>query len=179
MLKTATSNETQIFVSPYIDKASQLIFRGRQYKCSIGYNGAKLKKREGDGTTPVGNFLIRKILYRPDRIDRPISKLPTKALSPIDAWCDDPSHDEYNRMVKLPFSGSYELLWRKDNLYDVILVIGYNDNPARVPYGSAIFMHCSTRDYKPTKGCIALAKKTLISILPHITKKSSINIMQY
>ena len=161
MLKTATSNETQIFVSSYIDKASQLIFRGRQYKCSIGYNGAKLKKREGDG------------------IDRPISKLPTKALSPIDAWCDDPSHDEYNRMVKLPFSGSYELLWRKDNLYDVILVIGYNDNPARVPYGSAIFMHCSTRDYKPTKGCIALAKKTLISILPHITKKSSINIMQY
>ena len=179
MLKIYKSNETQLYILPYIDKTSKLLFRGREYKCSIGHNGTKLKKREGDGTTPIGNFMARQILYRPDRISKPITSLPTNALSPDDAWCDDPYRVEYNRMVKLPFSGSHELLWRKDNLYDVILVIGYNDNPARVPYGSAIFIHCSTRDYKPTKGCIALAKKTLISILPHITKKSSINIMQY
>ena len=125
---------------------------------SIGHNGTKRKKREGDGTTPIGNFMARQILYRPDRISKPITSLPTNALSPDDAWCDDPYRVEYNRMVKLPFSGSHELLWRKDNLYDVILVIGYNDNPARVPYGSAIFIHCSTRDISQQRAVLLWLK---------------------
>jgi len=179
MLKTAKNNTTQIYVTPHKGKHSELLFQDRKYTCSIGLNGAKLEKREGDGTTPVGNFIIRQILYRPDRICRPITCLPINALSPNDAWCDDPYHSEYNRMVKLPFPGSHELLWRKDNLYDVILAVGYNDNPPRAHYGSAIFIHCSTTDYTPTKGCIALASNTLVSLLPHLKKNSFVNIMQY
>ena len=86
----------------------------------------------------------------------PASGLPVRALAPDDGWCDDPAHGDYNRPVKLPFAASHEVLWRDDHLYDVIVVVGHNDEPPRAGLGSAIFIHCATADYAPTEGCIAL-----------------------
>ena len=55
--------------------------------------------------------------------------VPTQAIS------------DYNQQILLQFAGSHEELWRNDSLYDLIVVIGYNDAPALPGAGSAIFLH--------------------------------------
>ena len=154
-----------------------LRFEDGEYPCALGRGGVQTAKREGDGVTPVGAFLLRQVFYRPDRLSLPASGLPIRALARDDGWCDDPAHSDYNRLVKLPFEASHENMWREDNLYDVVVVIGHNDDPPRSGFGSAIFVHCATADYRSTLGCVALARETLIGLLPRLTPGLALRIM--
>ena len=138
---------------------------GHIYRCALGRGGIVMDKREGDGGTPVGGFALRRVLYRPDRLDAPATGLPVDAIAPEDGWCDDPAHPDYNRPVGLPFSASHEKLWRDDEVYDVILILGHNDDPPVPGKGSAIFMHVARPDYAPTEGCVALALEDLLAVL--------------
>lgn len=149
----------------------------RDYPCALGRSGIKPAKREGDGATPVGTFPLRQAFYRADRLPHPASGLPVRALTSTDGWCDDPAHGDYNRLVALPFDGSHENLWRQDNLYDVVIVVGHNDAPPHPGLGSAIFIHCATVDFAPTEGCIALDRSTLIDLLPQLTPDMALNIV--
>ena len=136
--------------------------------CALGFGGIKVLKREGDGATPTGRFAVRYALYRPDAL-RPRTALPVYAIHPNDGWCDSPFDRNYNRPVKLPYPASAERLWRSDRLYDVVVVLGYNDAPRVRNRGSAIFMHIARDGFKPTEGCIALRPKDLrrlLSMLP-------------
>jgi L,D-peptidoglycan transpeptidase YkuD (ErfK/YbiS/YcfS/YnhG family) len=90
---------------------------------------------------------------------------PTEPIAPNDAWCDDADRPEYNRMVRLPYDGHYEELWRQDGLYDLIGVLGWNDAPVQRGRGSAIFLHVARSDYASTDGCIALALPELRQLL--------------
>jgi L,D-peptidoglycan transpeptidase YkuD (ErfK/YbiS/YcfS/YnhG family) len=74
-------------------------------------------------------------------------------------------HRDYNRMVRLPHDGHCESLWRKDGLYDVIGVLGWNDAPVERKRGSAIFLHVARPNYAPTEGCIALGLADLLRVL--------------
>ena len=65
----------------------------------------------------------------------------------------------------LPHAGRCEALWRDDGLYDVIVVLGYNDDPPVPGLGSAIFFHVARPDYGPTEGCVALARDDLLAVL--------------
>ena len=125
----------------------------------------RIDKREGDGATPAGRFPLRRVLYRPDRLSAPTTPLPATPLTPDDGWCDDPADPQYNRPVQLPYAGRHEELWRADALYDVIVVVGHNDAPVISGMGSAIFMHLAAADYRPTQGCVALARHDLLNIL--------------
>jgi L,D-peptidoglycan transpeptidase YkuD (ErfK/YbiS/YcfS/YnhG family) len=87
-------------------------------------------------------------------------------------WCDDPASPAYNRLVKLPFSGSHEEMWRADGLYDLVIVLGYNLSPRRKHRGSAIFLHCARDGFPPTAGCIALRLGDLRRLLPRLSKKT-------
>jgi L,D-peptidoglycan transpeptidase YkuD (ErfK/YbiS/YcfS/YnhG family) len=146
---------------------SQLEFAGKSYNCSLGSGGVVVAdaKREGDGATPSGNWPIRKVWYRPDRINLPALNLPTQAIEPDDGWCDGPDDPSYNQHVKLPYPASHEILWREDNIYDIIVELGFNDDPAVPGKGSAIFMHVARPGYSPTLGCIGLAQDDLLAIL--------------
>jgi len=143
----------------------QLTFQGRIYPCVLGRSGIVADKHEGDGGTPVGCFPLRRLLYRPDRLARPETALPVQAISPDDGWCDDPSHADYNRPVRLPHPASCEQLWREDHLYDLVVVLGHNDDPPIPGLGSAIFMHLARPDREPTQGCIALDCENLLELL--------------
>ncbi len=154
-----------------------LRFEDREFPCALGHNGVRTAKREGDGATPIGTFVLRRVFYRPDRLAQPTSGLPVRALTPGDGWCDDPGHGDYNRLITLPFEGSHEALWREDNFYDVIVAIGYNDDPPRASLGSAIFIHCAARDLAPTHGCVALACNDLLELLPRLAPDLSLQIM--
>jgi len=135
------------------------------WRCAIGPAGASSNKREGDGATPVGRFPLRRLLYRPDRLERPATALPTAPLSPLDGWCDDPADALYNRLVRLPYPARHERLWREDRLYDLLVVVGHNDDPVVPGAGSAVFLHVAGPDYSPTGGCVALATGDLLAFL--------------
>ncbi len=143
----------------------RLSWLGNAYRCALGRAGLTNSKREGDGATPIGKFALRRVYFRPDRLGPVATDLPVAELRPDDGWCDDPADAAYNRLVKLPFPASHEMLWRDDGLYDVIVELGYNDTPVVAGMGSAIFMHVARSDYGPTEGCVALQRGHLLSIL--------------
>lgn len=126
---------------------------------------AATEKREGDGASPIGVWPLRYVLYRPDRGPAPKTALPVRPIARDDGWCDDPAHPDYNRPVKRPFAASHEALWREDGLYDIVVVLGHNDDPPVAPLGSAIFLHLAKPDYAPTEGCIALSRPDMEAVL--------------
>ena len=155
---------------------------GSTYTCAIGRSGFLRDKREGDGSTPVGTFYLKKVYYRPDRLPNnlsaPETNLPVQALTSLDGWCDDPADTAYNQMVTLPFTASHEKMWRDDGLYDVVVEISHNDDPPIPGAGSAVFIHVAKPGYAPTEGCVALAKPDLLEILKSASKDSQIVIQQ-
>ncbi len=142
-----------------------LTLGGLRHRVAFGRGGVRVHKQEGDGATPAGLLPLRRILYRADRVARPRTAVPTMPLAPHDGWCDDPSHADYNRPVRLPHEGRHEALWRTDSMYDVIGVLGWNDRPVVRGMGSAIFLHAARPDFAPTEGCIALALPDLCMFL--------------
>jgi L,D-peptidoglycan transpeptidase YkuD (ErfK/YbiS/YcfS/YnhG family) len=142
-----------------------LRFRALTFRCALGKGGVKADKREGDGATPAGVWPLRQVLYRADRLAPPVCAFPVQALTPQDGWCDDPSHPDYNHFVLLPHPARCERLWREDAVYDLIVPLGYNDQPVVPGRGSAIFLHVAHADFRPTEGCVALAKDDLVGLL--------------
>lgn len=133
--------------------------------CALGRSGITRSKREGDGATPAGIWPLRKVLYRPDRVERPETALAVHTISMGDGWCDAPADPQYNRAIQLPYGASAEALWRADTLYDIVVVLGYNDDPPRPGLGSAIFFHLATPEFGPTEGCVAIARLAMIRLL--------------
>jgi L,D-peptidoglycan transpeptidase YkuD (ErfK/YbiS/YcfS/YnhG family) len=164
-------------------KAGNLEYRGgRLYwsagnaAAAVGRSGIKADKHEGDGATPAGTYPLVSILYRPDRIAAPLSGLPVKPLAPSDGWVDDPADANYNRPVSLPYPASAEQMWREDDLYDALVVVGYNMEPVVPVAGSAIFLHTATPDFAPTAGCVAVEREILLGLLPLLGPGSEITI---
>jgi L,D-peptidoglycan transpeptidase YkuD (ErfK/YbiS/YcfS/YnhG family) len=137
-------------------------------RCAVGVNGIGEKLREGDGLTPVGRWPLRRVLYRPDRIKPPRTQLPLAEIDTDDAWCDVPGDPNYNRPVKLPYASLDEKLWREDSLYDLIVVVGFNDSPVVPGKGSAIFLHLARPDYGPTQGCLGLSREDLLEAVAQL-----------
>jgi len=166
-----------------VNKNGVLTWRDQSYKCSLGKAGVLEAKREGDGCTPVGIFPLRQVFYRPDRLNEPSTSLPKSPLSKLSCWSDDIGDANYNRLVANSTLGRKEHLWRKDHLYDIIVVIGYNDSPPKKGYGSAIFIHCANIEksgkYSATEGCVALSRDDLLEILETASPQTMIEILNY
>lgn len=147
--------------------AEGVIRLGREaWRCVLGKGGVRGDKREGDGATPAGRLALRRVLYRADRLAPPAAcRVPVEPLAQADGWCDDPTHRDYNRRVALPHPARHERLWREDPIYDLIGVLGWNDDPVERGRGSAIFLHLARPDGAPTEGCIALAERDLRALL--------------
>jgi L,D-peptidoglycan transpeptidase YkuD (ErfK/YbiS/YcfS/YnhG family) len=143
----------------------ELAVGDKRYRCALGKSGIVQSKREGDNATPVGTFPIRRVLYRADRVNAPETGLPVSAINQEDGWCDAPDDPCYNRPVTLPYAASHEKLWRDDHVYDVVVVLGHNDDPPVPGHGSAIFMHVAREGYAPTEGCVALTLSDLTDVL--------------
>lgn len=149
------------------DGCGRVAWPGREVQAALGKGGLKpaADKREGDGASPIGAWPLRRALYRPDKGPAPTTALPTEPIHPDDGWCDSPLDPAYNRPVKLPNKTSAERMWRDDDLYDLVVVLGHNDDPVIPGAGSAIFLHLAKPDYAPTEGCVALARPDLEALL--------------
>jgi L,D-peptidoglycan transpeptidase YkuD (ErfK/YbiS/YcfS/YnhG family) len=159
-----------------VKKSGYLQYKNLKFRCALGKAGIKKKEKEGDNVTPKGKFKITSMYYRPDRIKNIITAIKKIKIKKNMGWCDDPDSHFYNQQISLPNKFSHEKLYRNDNLYDLILVLNYNANPIIKNKGSAIFIHIAKRNYKKTKGCIALKKKDLIKLISKIKKNTKIKI---
>ena len=152
-----------------------LTFNNYKVKCSIGKRGIGKKKKEGDLITPKGKYKIKYILYRKDRV-----KIQTKIKKIIITrkmgWCDDPNSKQYNKLIKLPTAYKHEKLYKKENIYDIIMVLNYNMNPTVKNRGSAIFIHVAKKNYRKTEGCVALKKIHLLKVLKELKKNTQVMI---
>ncbi|HEY5105420.1 MAG TPA: L,D-transpeptidase family protein [Caulobacteraceae bacterium] len=155
----------QMIFTAYADGRFDLA--GQTVRCAVGAAGvvAASDKREGDGASPAGVWPLRELFYRPDRGPAPPTALPAYALAHDQGWCDDPGDEGYNRKVALPYPARCESLWREDGLYDLIVLLGYNDRPVVKGAGSAIFLHIAQDDFAPTQGCVALSREAMHRLL--------------
>jgi len=156
----------------------RLVWPGGSFRCALGRGGIKADKREGDGATPVGRFPLRRVLWRPDRLPQPETGLPVSAIAPDDGWCDAPEDPAYNRPVKRPYPANHEELWREDHVYDVIVVMGHNDEPVVPGQGSAVFMHVARSDWEPTAGCVALPLPYLLRLLKDCGPGTALTVLE-
>jgi L,D-peptidoglycan transpeptidase YkuD (ErfK/YbiS/YcfS/YnhG family) len=158
----------------HVKNKNTLIIDNFKVRCCIGKKGFKLKKREGDNSTPKGIFSLKKLYFRKDRVGTPQCGISKKIITKNLAWCDDPTNKKYNEEIYTFDKNNKEQFYRKDHIYDYLITISHNENktPNR---GSAIFLHL-TKDFKPTSGCIALKKKDFEILLKLINKKTKIMI---
>ena len=152
-----------------------LTYNKLKIKCAIGKKGIGIKKKEGDLITPIGQFKIKYILYRKERV-KISTKLKKIIIKKNMGWCDDPKSSDYNKLVKLPFAYSHEKLFRKDNIYDIILILNYNMSPVKKNKGSAIFIHIAKKDFKKTEGCVAIRKPSLIKLVKEMNSNTKVKI---
>lgn len=145
---------------------------------AIGRSGISAFKREGDGATPCAAMKIIEGYHRGERIRVMRSPLGLKRIHTGMLWCDAPGDANYNRPVAAPFAKSHEELMRSDGLYDIILVMDWNVTSRRRGRGSAIFFHLIRPGYEPTAGCVAVSRRDMLRILPHITRKTVVRVMK-
>ena len=150
-----------------------LTFNNYKAKCSVGKRGIGLKRKEGDLITPKGKYKIKYIMYRKDRV-KIQSKIKKIIIKKEMGWCDDPNSRHYNKIIELPSSYKHEKLYKKENIYDIIIVLNYNMDPIVKNKGSAIFIHVAKKNYKKTEGCIAVKKAHLLKIAKDLKKKTMV-----
>ena len=139
-----------------------LTFNNYKAKCALGKRGIGFKREEGDLITPKGVFRIKYILYRKDRVKKIQSRLRKIIIKKNMGWCDDPKSKDYNKLIKLPSKYTCEKLYKKENIYDIILVLDFNMNPVLKKKGSAIFIHIARKNFAKTEGCVAIKKAYLL-----------------
>lgn len=147
-------------------------------RCALGKGGISSCKREGDGATPLTQM---RLLYGYRRQSAVIahqspSGLRFRKTRPQDGWCDAANDRNYNRPVTTDYPRSHETMWRKDELYDICMVMDWNISPRKQGCGSAIFFHLSRETYSPTEGCIALSRRDMMRLLPHLSAQTVIRV---
>lgn len=143
---------------------------------ALGRGGILTNKREGDGGTPRGSFRLKRLWWRRDRIARPRTALPVRAIRPTDAWSEDPADRRYNRPVHRQPGEPGDRLMRADDLYDLIIEIDHNDRPRVAGRGSAVFIHIARDGFKPTAGCVALRRNDLLRLLEQVGPQTRITL---
>lgn len=140
----------------------------RRIPVALGRSGIKANKREGDDATPAGQYRLVRLWWRADRLPRPRTLLPVRAIRAGDAWCEDPADRRYNRPIKLEPGQAGDRLRREDALYDLVIEINHNTRPRIAGRGSAVFIHVARAALAPTAGCIAMPPTTLRRLLARV-----------
>lgn len=178
MTKRPASRKAELIVRVLsgASRRGRLQYGSLNVACALGRSGVAALKHEGDGASPRGTFTLRRVLYNAAQVSRPRSALPVSRISKDDGWCDSPRDRNYNRPVRLPYPASAERLCRDDGLYDLVVVVGYNEVPRVKNRGSAIFMHVARRSLPPTEGCIALRRGDLLRLLARVPRGTQLMI---
>ncbi|MBO0751469.1 MAG: L,D-transpeptidase family protein [Bradyrhizobiaceae bacterium] len=154
-----------------------LLAGARPIKVAIGRTGIKANKREGDGATPAGRYRLVRLWWRADRMPRPRTLLPARAITAADGWCEDPADRRYNRPIRMRPGEPGDRLRRSDALYDLIIELDQNQRPRIAGRGSAVFVHVARPDMSPTAGCVSMPAATLRRLLARLGPATTITIV--
>lgn len=153
-------------------RQARLTIGASTFPCWLGRTGLTFRKREGDGKTPIGRWVLQPGYFRADRFLMPLSGLPFRPLRPDMGWCETPASGQYNRKVELPFRDVSESMWRNDNAYDVVFPTDHNERPRVRGLGSAIFFHLLRDGAGHTAGCVAVTAANMRKILSRCGRKA-------
>ncbi len=156
----------------------QLMAGNMTLRCALGKGGITAFKREGDGATPLTRMRLLYGFKRPDKNIKGASSLQLHPLRTNDGWCEVSNDRNYNRKVRIPYGASHETMWRKDDLYDICIVMDWNIRPRRRARGSAIFFHLARPGHTPTEGCIALSRRDMDRLLPYLSNRTTIRVLR-
>ncbi len=131
----------------------------------VGRNGVKRDRREGDGTTPLGEVEITGAF---GSSSSPRVQIPYDRVARGDCWISNAADVAYNTLTKrTPCATPNEDLYRIATAgpYEFALTTSYNTSPVVPGKGSAIFIHVHSRDAagrtKPTSGCVSVARSVM------------------
>lgn len=173
---THKSTVIRVVAKPGSPGRGWVLHAGRAIPVALGPAGIRRDKREGDGATPAGTWRPRQLRWRTDHGLCPATRLSARPIRRTDGWCDDPLSRRYNCPVTLPFAASHEDMWRKDALYDLVVVLDHNARPRKARRGSAVFLHLAREGFQPTAGCIAFRRADLKRLLAKMTRHTRIKI---
>jgi len=120
-------------------------------------------KYEGDGKAPAGLFSLDSFFGYEKRE----FNFPYLQVNENDICIDDIHSKEYNRLVKTQTTKEYksfELMRRKDNLYELGILVGHNKKGIK-KRGSCIFLHIQRDIDSPTSGCTSMSKPELLKLM--------------
>ncbi|MDQ3761984.1 MAG: L,D-transpeptidase family protein [Actinomycetota bacterium] len=121
---------------------------------------------ESTSRTPAGLFSLTQTF---GRAANPGTRQPWFHATTNDWWVSDvhsPAYNTHQRCAvgSCPFNeAAGENLGQAGTVYDYAAVIDYNRWPARPGAGSAFFLHVTSG--RPTEGCVATDRATMIAIL--------------
>ena len=147
-------------------------------KVAIGRGGIKGNKHEGDGATPTGRYRLVRLWFRPDRMPRPRTLLPARAITAADGWCEDPADRRYNRPIRMGLGDPGDRLERHDALYDLVIELDHNQRPRVAGRGSAVFIHVARPGMTPTAGCVSMPAPALRRLLARLGPTTTITIVR-
>lgn len=180
-MRSSKRNQPQtafIFPSPLNRQKGVMRVGLWQSRLSLGRNGVRFAKCEGDGATPVADLRPLRLFLRPDKTG--FFRCHPKGwrfIRPHFGWCDAVTHPSYNRLVPLPFSQSHEEMWRQDALYDAVIETNWNTYPRKQGAGSAIFIHLQRPDQGPTAGCLAFEPRNMLILQQKMSRIACFRIM--
>lgn len=143
--------------------------------CGYGKNGLKeaSKRREGDGTTPVGSFPI---LMAFGKGSNPGTALSWRRITEKSYWSGERA--TYNTWVESAkrIAGEHLADYYQ---YKYAMAIGFNRNPTVWKRGSAIFLHCKSTNSWSTGGCVSVYESVMLQLLKKCGKNPYIIIVPY
>ena len=135
----------------------------------IGKNGLG-KTKEGDGKTPVGVFLFVDCF---GILENPGTKMEYTKVTVSHYWVDDSNSKYYNQFIS---TDEVQADWKSaehiveyGESYHYVLATSYNSERISGA-GSAVFLHCMSKDAEATAGCVAIPEVYMREILMRLHK---------
>ena len=138
---------------------------------------AKVIKKEGDGKSPAGLFVLGNGFgYNSFKID-----FPYKTYRRTDHCVDDSGSQWYNQIIDSTKTTkdykSFEHMKLNNNLYKYGIIV--NHNPHQIAQGgSCIFMHIRSGNGKGTAGCTAMRESEIVEILKWLKEEEQPLLLQ-
>ena len=127
-------------------------------------------KKERDGRAPAGVFRLGTI-YTYDESLPPGADFPFHQVTAADAWIDDVTSPDYNRLVTIedpahpPPWFAKQKMRHNDFAYRWLVEIRHNSDPPVPNDGSAIFFHIRRGAARPTAGCTTMREEDLVALI--------------
>ena len=140
-------------------------------------------KKEGDGKSPAGIFLLGPAFGYADKSKVSFIHIDYIKASDTLLCIDDGTSRYYNQLIH---SGSIKADWhsheemhRKDEDYKWGIFVRHNTNPVMEAGGSCIFLHVWDNPEEGTVGCTAMEEKNILQLLHWIQSEKKPVLVQF